>query len=116
MPRPNPRRAAAKRRKAPEDLPNLIALLVSEYVQLSAIIREAEGRLAPIKAQLAEATVRAGGRAETPTHVVSMVMQERKTVKVERLLERGVTPAVIAYATDITPVSYAKVTAKKEAA
>jgi hypothetical protein len=90
--------------------------LIAEYSRLKAIIDEAEGQLAPVKEQLGQVAAEHGGVAETPTHIVKLISQERKMIEKEKLLERGVAPAIIEYATRTTPSVYARVWEKKETA
>lgn len=91
----------------PPSVEDRIRLYLSLKAQEAQITKQLEG----LRAELLEAAVQAHGAIETPVGSVKVVEQERKTIKADKLLALGVTPKIIAKATDVTNVSFVRVTA-----
>lgn len=96
--------------------------LIATYTALKVQAAKIEDQLRDVREQLLEAAVAAGGKTETPTHTITAVATERRTLQADllqqKLLEKGVTPKIVTYAvegaTKVTTVSYARVDVKKE--
>lgn len=91
-----------------------LARTVKAYLDVRQQIKILENTYGILKEELLNAAVTAGGMAQTATHVVRVVEQERKTIYAERLIECGVTPKIIDKATIVTPGVFARVDPKKE--
>jgi len=90
-----------------------LAKLIKTYIGLREQLTDIETKLQAVKDRLLEAAIANGGHAETSSHTVKVISMERKTINGSKLIERGVTPAIIEYATTVTPVCYARVDEKR---
>lgn len=88
--------------------------LVARYSSLRKIIADAEAAIDKVRSELFQATVKAGGAAETKTHTMKIVDSERRTIVAAKLLERGVPLKTIEACTSVSNVSYLRVDTKKE--
>jgi hypothetical protein len=86
---------------------------IAQYQKLRRTIETAEAALAPLRERLLTAAIAGGGAVEGTTATVKAITQERRTILADKLVERGVTPAVIAFATKTTATTYARLYPKK---
>ena len=109
------RTSLASKTKAPAKPPAQLKGLLQEYYRIKALLDPLEQQLSEIRTSLGEIAASRGGVAETETHKVSLVQSTRRTILQDKLVERGVTPAIIDYATKITEVCYTRIAPKREA-